>query len=285
MGSSGPYRGRMDRLLPEQWDDLSPEQVWYCMDMLINGAPRRQILDYLLHLPSFMAELITEAEIYDLLRVIAWMQLDPASTSPVAPYIDVPGHGRLYLPQPKMEFTTCREYMLIDDVWGEYIGSQDPEVEMRLIALMARPAGISPYMVSDPRVLLQSEQQCASWMPAIRALPGSTRIYIVTLISAMRSYVYTTYKDWLFSSLSGEGQTGTDGQGVTPEEEEEPTDGISLGWLGAFMDVAADGLFGTYDQVLDAEFHAVCLHMIRKVEQARLLRMEHDHARIRHQHA
>lgn len=290
MGSDGPYRGTLDRQLPEQWSDLTPAQVWHCMDLIITGAPRRQILDYLLELPAFMEELLSPAEVYDLLRVITWMQLDPASPSPVAPYIETESHGRLYLPLAKMEYTTCREYMLVDQVYEEYIQAQDPEVEMRLIALMLRPAGPSPYMASDPRILLQSEEHAAQWLPAVRELPDSIRVYMATLISAMRRYIYDTYHHWLFSPSSGvpleEGQTQRQlGQGVPsgapPEDIEEEESGLNFGWLGAFMDVASDGLFGPFEQVLDAQFHHVCIHMTRKVEEARLLRIEHDHARIR----
>ena len=66
----GPARRQLRRTLPSKWDECTPEQVWYCMDMIMRGLPRRQLVEYLLQLPEFIRTRIDINEMYDLQRCI-----------------------------------------------------------------------------------------------------------------------------------------------------------------------------------------------------------------------
>lgn len=276
-GAAGPPRGEIRRTLPSRWEDLTPAQRWICMDMVVRGVSYRQLVEYLLQLPVFIQDRLSDEEVYDLLRCISWMEVDSTCTAPIAPYIDVTGGDRLYLPSDKFASVTCLEYVLLDELYTEYIVDQDPERELRLVAIVARPSGPSDDPASDPRVKLLSIEQTDQWMDTVRRLPESIRVYIITLISANRALVHEQYGHWLFTSTPA----------VVPDQDggeidTQPSDsGLNFGWWGAYLDVAADGVFGTYDQVLHTAFHTVCMHMVRKVEAARLRQQEHDHARAR----
>lgn len=275
--ADAPPRGVIRRTLPSRWEDLTPQQVWHCMDMVIHGQSLGQISEYLLQLPAFIQDRLTDEEIYDLLRCISWMEVDTTSTAPIAPYIDVKGGERLYLPSAMFANVTAMEYVLLDEKYAQYIVDQDPEIELRLVSIVLRPAGPSPDPASDPRVKLLSIEQTDQWIDTVRRLPESIRVYIITLISANRAMVHEQYGHWLFSSTP---TAVTDQDGG--EIDTQPTEsGQDFGWWGAYLDVAADGVFGTYDQVLHTAFHDVCMHMVRKVEAARLRKQEQDHARAR----
>lgn len=45
-------------------------------------------------------------------------------------------------------------------------------------------------------------------------------------------------------------------------------DTINLGWDGLFLEIAKDGVFGTYQQVLRSRFHDVMIYSIKKYEDA-----------------
>ncbi len=242
------------------------------MDMLMRDQPRREIVRYLLDLPVIFWKKIGTGEMYDLLRCIEWMQVDSKSTSPIAPYYDYrPRRGadvRLYLPAAQFKTVTGREYAMLDDMYRAFIQDvHDADVEAQMIALILRPAGASADPASDPRVPLLSKDQTAAWLPAVKALPESVRAYMSMYISAHRQMIHTTYRHWLFPEKAA------------VEEGQEPEDeGLNFGWWGAFMDVARDGVFGTYDQVLDTTFHSICQHLIMNVEEYRRRRQEADHA-------
>ena len=134
-----------------------------------------------------------------------------------------------------------------------------------MIALMLRPCDYRSSTPDDHRVKLTSTAQTQEWLPIIKALPESIRTYMTTLISANRVLFYNAYGHWLFPQKP----KGDDGE-VSDE-------GSNFGWWGAMLDVAEDGVFGTYEQVLDTPHHTVCQHMIRKIDAARRSKQEHDH--------
>jgi len=43
---------------------------------------------------------------------------------------------------------------------------------------------------------------------------------------------------------------------------------INFGWDGLFLEIAKDGVFGTYEQVLASKFHDVMIYSIKKYEEA-----------------
>jgi len=248
------------------------------MDMIIRGLPRRRLVEYLLDMPLYMLQRIGAGQLYDLLTCIRWMDIDRSDTHPIAPYIDVNAGRdiiRLHLPSAQFTNVTGLEYVLLDDMYKKYIEYRRPDDEARMIAMMLRPAGASPDPASDPRVQLLSSKQAEAWYPLVRSLPDSIRAYMTTLISANRDQLHQMYGPWLFSGSGIETKEGDD-QVSTPEPE-----GLNFGWWGAFLDIAQDGVFGDHDHVLQTPIHTICTHMIRKVDEARRRKQEHDHAMIR----
>jgi len=265
----------MQRLLPAAWSELNSRQAWHCMDIIIRGLPRRRLLEYLLDMPLYMLRRVGTGQMYDLLKCIEWMDIHRSYTHPIAPYIDIivgKSSYRLYLPSAQFSNVTGLEYVLLDDLYKRFIQDRNPEDEVRMISMMLRPSGITPDPASDQRVQLISSKQAEAWAPLVRSLPDSIRAYMTTLISANRDQLHSMYGPWLFS---GSGIDTKEGE-ATPEPE-----GLNFGWWGAFLDIAQDGVFGDHDHVLQTPIHTICTHMIRKVDEARRRKQEHDHAMIR----
>jgi len=250
----------------------------------MNDAPRIDILRDLLKVPTRVWEDITAGERWDLLQLLDWMQLDPKSTTPVAPYIDIKvsggKHQRLYLPTAAFNNVTGLEYTLIDDLYSEFIKTQDADVECRMIAFTLRPgvgyaAGLDDGMELPliQRIKLTSPAQITAWLPLITLLPLSIRTYMTMLISANRADFHDRYGPWLFEQQSTNADDGLDA------EADEA--GYDIGWHGAFMDIAADGVFGTYDDVCHTAHHTICIYMCRKVQEARDRQREYDHQQAR----
>lgn len=51
-------------------------------------------------------------------------------------------------------------------------------------------------------------------------------------------------------------------------EDGPDNNGVDFGWDGVFMEVAKDGVFGTYQEILDTSFHTVLIYTIKKYEDA-----------------
>jgi len=279
------------RRLPDQWSDMTPDQIWRCIDLLISTTDRSDIVRYLLDLPWPVMRRLHRSQMYDMIQCIDWMQIDQRASSPLAPYIPIrdakPWIGeaveytRLYLPCAQWANVVGMEYALIDDLYHQYIDATPQEaqdIQDRMLAIILRPAGPGDDPYSDPRVRLISTQQTEQWLPDVRALSPGIKAYITLFISANIQYVYDLYQPWLFqrqadpedtaavSASSGTGDLGG---------------GINLGWWGAFMDCATDGLFGDLDRVYQTPIHTICSHLIRKVDAARHAKIEHDMAMAR----
>jgi len=238
------------------------------MHLLMHAAPRRQIVEELLSLPGEILGRIEISEMYDLIRCIDWMQIDPRDVAPITPWIEhkskLNRKTKLYLPGKMFRNVTAMEYAMISDLYDEFKEDQNSDVESRMIAMALRPAGDSDDPASDPRIKLLSSDQAKEWLPLIRSLPDSIRAYMTTLISANIHRIYEQYKDWLFTD---------------PESKEE-SEGLNFGWWGVFMDIAQDGVFGDYNGVLYTDIHTICAYQIRKVEEARKMRYESQHASV-----
>lgn len=288
---------RIQRQLPDTWADLSPGQVWRCIDLLMTHTERIPVLRYLLDLPPFILASMSRAELYDILRCISWMEIDQRATAPAAPYIDLPRHtirhtpgrevlqrlpSRLYLPCAEWANVVGMEYALVDDLYHQYLEASPADaqdIQERMIAIILRPAGPSDDPHSDPRTRLVSLQQTETWLSVVRSISPGIKAYITLLISANIQHIHDSYQRWLFpqsqesddsSDLTASSGTGDLGGG-----------GLNFGWWGAFMDVASDGIFGDLDRVHQTPIHTICMHLIRQVERARQTKIEHQMAAAR----
>lgn len=258
------------RTLPSAWTEMTPSDAWTCIDRLMRSVPRRQLVQHLLQVPWYVWYRIDHHQMYDLIACLDWMQLDLQSCEPVAPYIDVKvrrTRERLYLPSAHFSNVVGIEYGLLDDMYQEFRPGQDPEIERQMIAVVLRPAAISDSkrIIGDPRVRLDTKGETETWMRYVEALPESVRAYITMLISANRADIYDTYQDLFRRS---------------DDTTEGGSTGVNFGWWGTFMDVAEDGIFGTYDQVLQTSIHNILIHLYRKWDAYQREKREMEHAKL-----
>lgn len=264
-----------DTTLPQSWAEVPADKAWKCMEILLSDLPRKKLVKELLSLPASVFARIDTGQMYDLIQAIKWMQVNPESTAPIANYVTV-DHTRLYLPGAKFATVSGREYMLLDQLYQKWKESDwtDALIESQMIALLLRPRAEEKH-ASDARVPLQSQAQTESWMKLIEKLKPSVRLTMLYFISANRKFIFDTYGHWLFQDSSQKDQMheGED------QEMQEPEDdgGVNFGYMGMFMDIAEDGVFGTYEQVLDTSIHTLFAYQVKKVDAFRREKQRLDH--------
>lgn len=168
----------------------------------------------------------------------------------------------LYFPAEQFTNVTGREYAMMDDM------IVNGTSEDRMLAVLCRPTSPDrPHY--DKRIPLTSGEQIAAWLPEVQAIPEEIRTYLHVVFSGYRINLYETYKDWLFPSSAGSG---------SDDDKKQESGGLDFGWWGAFISIAKDGVFGTYEQVLNTPIHNICMHLVKEVEESRSIQEQHDHA-------
>lgn len=241
------------------------------MAILMDNRPRRLLVKVLLDVPTKVFDHIETAEMYDFIELLNWMQVDVNATVPIAKYI-VCGTVKLWLPAAKFSNVSGREYMLIDQLYQKWKDSHftDAQVESEMIAILCRPFAHNDDP-SDKRVPFKSKAQTERWIDLVKNLPPSVRLTVLYLISANRKFIADVYGHWLFEQPS----TVTDGE--TEENNTPESDGMNFGYMGMFLDIAQDGVFGDYERVLDTSIHTLFAHQVRKVDQYRKEKQRMDH--------
>lgn len=263
------------RSIPESWGEMDPPAVWKAIDHLITSTDRAPLIRDILNIPPLLLRRIHHGEMYDIIRTLDWMQIDQTSTAPAAPYIATPG-CRLYLPCESWANVVGMEYALIDDMYHSYIdadASSAPAIQDDMLSIMLRPAGPSDDPYSDPRTRLVSLQQTHQWRDQISAMPIGIKAYMTLFISANIQFLHDTYGTWLFAKAEDPSDTSSVSASTGTGSL---SGGLNFGWWGSFMDIAADGLFGDLDRVHQTPIHTICMHLCRKVDEARRLKAQQD---------
>lgn len=273
----------MHRSLPSSWQEVPHRQRWELLRAVVAGESLRVLTSQLLSLPSMIETHITTAQWHDLTRSMAWLHADLPLEEPLLHYI-CPRKVALYMPAAHFTNVTGREMALIDDMFMK------EDQQDRILATLCRPAPrpgllspainllikgrehISPR--ADRRIPLTDGDQVDAWLPEIQAIPQEIRTYLHAVFSGWKLRFYETYREWLFTPPSGP----SSGDADKDEPQEQQHSGLDFGWWGAYMSIAEDGVLGTYEQVLDAPIHTICMHLVRKREEYLHLQEEQDHA-------
>lgn len=248
------------RSLPSSWEEVPHLRRWDLLREVIAGKPALEILIRMLDLPSIILKSITEGQWHDLLRSMSWLYSQLPIERPVLHYI-CPRKVALYFPAEDFTNVTGREYALFDDMI-----MQDGQ-EDKILAVLCRPTNPTRPK-SDKRIPLTSRDDIEAWLPEVQAIPQEIRTYLHAIFSGYRVKLYETYKDWIFTPPTR----------VTDDDQPESTSTLDFGWWGAFLSIAKDGVFGTYDEVLQTPIHNICMHMAKEAEEALRLQEHQDHA-------
>jgi len=237
---------------------MQPADVWAAIDRLMTlEHPQLVNLREMSRLPWSVWKRITDDQLFDMLHILDWMEIDRTSPVPVCHKMMI-DDTMYHLPAARFTNVTCLEYALINDYYDAFISGGDQMSQDKLISIMLRPAGINADTFSDKRVKLVSSAQAATWLPDIAQLPAGIKAYITMLASANIQFIYDTYGDWIFKQV----------EPVTEDEDpllsQEEDSGPDFRWWGTFMSIASDLLFGNVESVHHTDIHSICQHLVMK---------------------
>jgi hypothetical protein len=271
------------RTLPECWAELPNRRRRLYYGWALQGEPGMlRILTHLLNLPRWAMGAVPAPQLREMRALIEWMT--PAPDCENAPWAYFKYQGRIWhLPKPLGENMTCIEYPLADEYYLKFVQDGDDAALLMLVATLVReehPDSARRLREDDPRTPLHSRAEVSARATALRRLPVEYQMTVLMWYAGMKQYVHRVYGPHLFEQ---EDDTEDDDHN---EEEEKPiqddNSGDGFGWWGVLQDVAEAGLFGTMKDVYQANFHEVCMWLVRKRIAERQMKAEMERHKARH---
>ena len=148
------------------------------------------------------------------------------------------GNDQYDLPGDGFENATCLQWALADEYF-QAIGTGDEAAAMNLAAVILRSK------TNDRKDVAATAKELADIQATYLAA-------LVSYFAGVKAYVHKVYGAYLFKK---------------DDDEEQPT-GPQFGWWGVFLSVAESGTFGTYEQVLQTNFHTLCVYLVQKQQEA-----------------
>ena len=258
------------RWLPQSWKDMPHHRrflFWAVALQLGEGALER-ICIKLLKLPRWAWRSMDATDRQALSQSLAWML--PKYDCTVVPFPEFKHRGETYyMPKAKFENGCCLEFVLADGYYNKYRETGDEEVLLRLVATLCRPASKDKnalLLLGDNREQVVTKEQVEARMQRLKGLHPAMQVAVLMYFVGVKEYIANTY--WMLFSAPPVQENEEE-----EVQQEETTRGPKFGWWSKFMEVANEGLFGNYDEVLQKRLHLICMHLVdehEKNEQARL---------------
>lgn len=177
---------------------------------------------------------IDPLDLYFIQDTLQWIE-HPTHEMPF-PFLTI-GSLKYYLPGDGFEEATCLQWALAD----EYFHAMEKDAN----AVMNLAAVIITHEVTD-------RKDVAAMAAAMRDTDATYLAALVSYFAGVKTYVHKMYGSYLFKQA---------------DEDDQPR-GPQFGWWGVFLSVAESGTFGTYDQVLQTNFHTLCVYLVQKQQEA-----------------
>lgn len=286
----GEHTHTWTRNIPERWADIPNRRRRLYYRLAMRGEVGQiQIIAHLLRLPRWVMQALTAAKMRELKALIAWME--PRPDCEVAPWPYLEYRGRTWhLPRTMGESLTCIEYPLADEYYLRFVQDGDDTGLLLLVATLVREDSndhARTLREDDARVPLHSRAEVIARAQVLRHLPLEYQMSVLMWFAGMKAYVHRVYGAHLFEPTDEEDET-TEAQEEKEEdfleekEEKEEDSGDGFGWWGVLQDVAEAGLFGTMKQVYQANFHEVCMWLVRKRMAERQMRAQMESKKSKH---
>ena len=245
-----------------------------------------RILTRILDLPRWAMAAVPLPQLKELRALIEWMTPTPDCEN--APWQYFEHRGRTWhMPKPMGENMTCIEYPLADEYYLKFVQDGDDSALLMLVATLVREESTDPQRrlrEDDVRVALYSRAEISDRATVLRHLPVEYQMSVLMWYAGMKQYVHRVYGPHLFEPDYDDDETTEskedDYEEIRDEKEEDSADGF--GWWGVFQDVAEAGLFGTMKEVYQANFHEVCMWLVRKRIAERQMKAEMERQKASH---
>jgi hypothetical protein len=240
--------------LPTDWHGVADagERLRLLRMLLTNPGDLGRIIALmrLLGLKRKEASLLSPEQVRDLLAVLDWLRPVPDAR----PLVDAIGKGKYHLP-------TAMEYAIADEYFGQF-AQGDAKALPLLVATLARPQRRSAdesARLGDVRIPLHSRSEIEARSKLMEELPLEQKMVVVLYWAGVKQYVHETYAGWIFPTK----------EELEAEGNETAQKGDLFGWWGVFMSVAEANVFGNLEAVHHANFHEICMYLVKKKQEAK----------------
>lgn len=233
------FRKRYDISIPTAWEEVPPRQVLPVMKTMMKGyAPRRlflQVLKDILPLPSALFYRIQSVDFVErLIPHIEWMASKPMTATPLRA---IAYQGKVYaMPGPDFENIRLGEYKEADKYYQQMLNGDNTALPMFLAVLLREmePSQELRLKNGDLRQPFYSGAVPAR-AEIFEGLPAEVGFYVLQYFTSCKASLHEQY---LAAFDSGKSSEHSDAS-----------------WNDALTDVAENGTFGNYEQVLQLQVH------------------------------
>lgn len=245
------------RDLPASWSEVPEARRLPLLCALLQDdtiVGRLRALRIALNLPNSVFNALSEDHVVDLLLACeSWMIIKPDATPRIASFVH--GGKEYFLPKPYGFNMVALEYPLADEVFVRFMATGGERDLAILVGTLCREEEVDPALVKtrgDRRVPLLTRWEAEARADDLKNLSPDVAMSVVLFFAGLKEFVHSSYGKVLFEH---------------PEEESDaPPQQSGLGWWGLYWQVAIDGPYGRHvDQVYQAPFHDVCLHMVERI--------------------
>lgn len=265
------------RALPEDWREIPPRRrrLYYSLVVTDARAGMRQVVRQCLRLPAWALRAMRAEEVAAMAGALAWMLPKPDCER--LPFPSFRHRGVNYhFPKPKGENMTCIEYPIADEYYLQFVRGGDESALLLLTATIVREQDADTsrnLREEDDRVPLHSRAEIVARANRLRTAPVEYQMAALLFFAGMKEYVHRVYGPHLFEMDDEDDTTETDEHEEKDPEPDQDAD-AGFGWWGILQDVAEAGLFGNMRQVYQANFHEVCMYLVRQTIKVRQMRAQ-----------
>lgn len=256
------WRRRFVLEVPTGWIDLGNKRMlWY--RALLSGAAeqvRIQVLNTIV--PKRWRRIMQPDDQAALLVNLQWIGLK--SDCSILPIETIERAGKVFhMPKVDGGNITCSEFAVCDDRYKKFVDDGDLAALDQLTAIIWREADadiVGANARGDVRVKFHTLDEADARIKSMGGVPGEMQTSAMLYFSGLKSWISRVYGSWIFEQPDED----EDGNEIAPVA----SDGPNFGWWGILQGVAESGVFGTLEQVYQANLHEVCIFLVRKRQES-----------------
>lgn len=252
------------RVIADAWTDMDDSTRLFCLKMLLAAPPppeggdvaaKIQILKHLLNLPKAVFSNLSDEQMSALVDKLDWLTLGAID----APLLSQFNHAGLIWLLPRAQFKdgAAIEFPMADQFVMAFSKSGAESDLLKVVGSLATPVENG----QTKRQIIKSREDAEHRADILRGISIETAMAVLLYFLGIKQFIAEKYGDFLFD-----------------DEDDDDDDALvraamahfpNFGWWGSFLGIAESGVFGTYEQVLQTNFHRVVMFLIEKRKEAK----------------
>ena len=256
------WRRRFIFQVPTGWSDLGKKRMsWY--RALIKGdhdQARTRLFKSIV--PGRWRRMMSADDQAGILVNLEWFALKSDCSMLPIERMEIDEHT-YHMPKPDGGNITCAEFAVCDDRYKKFVEDGDLVALDQLTAIIWREIDSDTAAANargDIRVKFHTLDEADARIKVLGQVPGEMQTSAMLYFSGLKSWISRVYGSWIFEQPDED----EEGNEIAPDN----SDGPNFGWWGILQGVAESGVFGTLDQVYQANLHEVCIFLVRKRQES-----------------